>query len=86
MRTFISKLRRGTKTESALGLQEAPQESPQQRLYRYRKQRGVNLGKLKMNYPTQKPRSELSVLRIVVRFRAVGIRIPISRRRRQRAK
>ncbi|KAG1834880.1 glycoside hydrolase family 5 protein [Suillus variegatus] len=44
MRTFISKLRRGTKTESALGLQEAPQESPQQRLYRYRKQRGVNLG------------------------------------------
>ncbi|KAG2105815.1 glycoside hydrolase family 5 protein [Suillus discolor] len=44
MRTFISKLRRGTKTESGLGLQEAPQESPQQRLYRYRKQRGVNLG------------------------------------------
>ncbi|KAG1823741.1 glycoside hydrolase superfamily [Suillus subaureus] len=44
MWSFISRLRRGSKTESGPGLQEALQESPQQRLYRYRKQRGVNLG------------------------------------------
>ncbi|KAG2357817.1 glycoside hydrolase family 5 protein [Suillus spraguei] len=44
MRNFISRLRHGSKTESGPGPQEALQESPQQYLYRYRKQRGVNLG------------------------------------------
>ncbi|KAG1731560.1 glycoside hydrolase family 5 protein [Suillus lakei] len=48
MQNLISRFRherRGSKTESGSGLQEAlVQESSQQRLYRYRKQRGVNLG------------------------------------------
>jgi glucan 1,3-beta-glucosidase len=48
MRSFISRLRherRGSKAESGPSFQEALQESPEQHLYRYRKQRGVNLGK-----------------------------------------
>lgn len=56
MRSFISRLRherRSTETkpgpDPGLGLQEAPEETAQQRNYRYRKQRGVNLGKHPLN-------------------------------------
>jgi glucan 1,3-beta-glucosidase len=60
MRSFISRLRhgrRGSKTESGLGLQEALPESHQQRHYRYRKQRGVNLGKLRLNASSESKRA-----------------------------
>jgi glucan 1,3-beta-glucosidase len=52
MRSLISRLRhkgRGAKIDSVPGLQEVPSETAQQRLYRYRKQRGVNLGKLALH-------------------------------------
>lgn len=52
MPSFISRLRRGrhgAKTQSGSSLQVAQEETAQQRLYRYRKQRGVNLGKLTLD-------------------------------------
>jgi len=51
MRSFISwgrKSRRGGKAKSGSSPQK-PQETTQQYLYRYRKQRGVNLGELTLD-------------------------------------
>jgi len=87
MRSFISRLRHerhGTKTKPGpvpgLGLQEAPEETAQQRIYRYRKQRGVNLGK----HPLDASSKPVQVWpRLVVCFGAVDIRVTIQIGHRQ---